>query len=75
MSSGHAPLITNLRTLLDMLPDPRTIPGAIRFASKEISATASALPNDRDTVLYNSCTKWKSSIDVALREYYFGRRE
>jgi rhodanese-related sulfurtransferase len=67
MSRGHAPLIIDLRNPLDMLPDPRMIPGAIRFTQEEISGAVSALPNDCDIVLYCTCPKQQTSIDVALR--------
>jgi rhodanese-related sulfurtransferase len=66
MGSGHPPLIVDLRSPLDMLPDPRMIPGAIRFTQEEISVAASALPNDRDIVLYCTCPRQESSVTVAL---------
>lgn len=67
MSSGHNPLIIDLRTPLDMLADPRMIPGAIRLTQEEISAAASTLPHDCDLVLYCTCPNRESSIDVALK--------
>jgi len=67
MSSGHTPLIVDLRSPLDMLPDPRMIPGAIRLTQEEISLAAAALPNDPDIVLYCTCPRQESSITVALR--------
>jgi len=66
MSSGHAPLIMDLRSPLDMLPDPRMIPGAVRFTQEEISVVAAALPKDRDIVLYCTCPKQETSVDLAL---------
>jgi rhodanese-related sulfurtransferase len=67
MSSGHTPLIIDLRSPLDMLADPRMIPGAIRLTREEISAAASTLPHDCDLVLYCTCPNQESSIDVALK--------
>ncbi|QNI32826.1 hypothetical protein H7849_02160 [Alloacidobacterium dinghuense] len=67
MSNGHNPLIIDLRTPLDMLADPRMIPGAIRLTQEEISTAASTLPHDCDLVLYCTCPNQESSIDVALK--------
>ncbi|HEY6447463.1 MAG TPA: rhodanese-like domain-containing protein [Acidobacteriaceae bacterium] len=67
MRGGHAPPIIDLRNPLDMLPDPRMIPGAIRITQEEISVASSAWPKDRDVVLYCTCPKQKTSIDVAAR--------
>lgn len=67
LNSGRAPLIVDLRNPLDMLPDPRMIPGAIRLTPEEVSGEASGLPKDRDIVLYCTCPKQESTIDASLR--------
>jgi len=75
MRSGHTPLIIDLRTPLDMLSDPRIIPGAIRLTQEEISAASFALPKGEDTVVYCTCPAQRTSIDtaLALRKVGFAR--
>lgn len=72
ISSENTPLIIDLRSPLDMLPDPRMIPGAIRLTQEEISAAAPDLPSDRDIVLYSTCPERQTSIDAALMLVHTG---
>ena len=72
ISGEDTPLIIDLRTPLDMLPDPRMIPGAIRLTREEISAAAPDLPTGRDIVLYCTCTERHTSIDAALMLMHTG---
>ena len=48
------PYIVDLRHPLDMLTDPRVIPGAIRMTPYELPARQSEIPRDREIILY--CT-------------------
>jgi membrane protein DedA with SNARE-associated domain len=64
---GHNPLIVDLRHPLDMLPDPRIIPGAIRLSPEELSAQHVDLPSDCEIVLYCTCPSEASSANMALR--------
>jgi membrane protein DedA with SNARE-associated domain len=48
------PFIVDLRHPVDLLPDPRVIPGAVRFTPDELSARYGEIPRDRDVILY--CT-------------------
>lgn len=66
INSGQAPLIIDLRSPLDMLPDPRMIPVAIRLNREEIPAAAVALPRNGDIVLYCTCPREKTGIDTAI---------
>jgi len=66
INSGQTPLIIALRSPLDMLPDPRMIPGAIRLNREEIPAAAVALPRNGDIVLYCTCPREKTGIDTAI---------
>jgi len=54
MKSGEEVVIVDLRHALDSVSDPRVIPGAIRMLPEEVTSRATALPKDRDIVLY--CT-------------------
>jgi rhodanese-related sulfurtransferase len=67
INSGHTPLIVDLRSPLDMLPDPRIIPGAIRLTQEEIPVSATVLPRHADIVLYCTCPRERTSVDTALR--------
>jgi membrane protein DedA with SNARE-associated domain len=51
---GQNPFIVDLRHALDVLPDPRVIPGAIRLTPDELAARHVDIPRDREIVLY--CT-------------------
>ena len=50
----QSPYIVDLRHPLDMLTDPRVIPGAIRMIPDELSALHNEIPRDREIILY--CT-------------------
>jgi membrane protein DedA with SNARE-associated domain len=50
----NKPYIVDLRHVLDMLADPRVIPGAIRLTPDELSARQNEIPRDREIILY--CT-------------------
>ena len=51
----HEPVaIIDLRHPLDVLPDPRILPGAIRMTAEELEARNEEIPRDREIVLY--CT-------------------
>jgi membrane protein DedA with SNARE-associated domain len=54
IEGGSSPYIIDLRHPLDMLPDPRVIPGAIRMTPAELSARQSEIPREHEIILY--CT-------------------
>jgi len=52
---GSEPVfIVDLRHALDSLPDPRTLPGAIRMTPEELLKRNGEIPRDREVILY--CT-------------------
>jgi membrane protein DedA with SNARE-associated domain len=51
---GQTPYIVDLRHPLDMLSDPRLLPGAIRMTPEELWLRHSQIPRDREIILY--CT-------------------
>jgi membrane protein DedA with SNARE-associated domain len=53
-ATKQSPYIVDLRHPLDMLADPRIIPGAIRMTPDELSARQNEIPRDREIILY--CT-------------------
>ena len=54
LDSGQPLVILDLRHPLDSVTDPRTLPGAIRVLPDDVTSRASALPRDREIILY--CT-------------------
>lgn len=54
IDQGDQPFIVDLRHPLDMLADPRVLPGAVRVTPDELSARHEDLPRDREIILY--CT-------------------
>jgi cbb3-type cytochrome oxidase subunit 3 len=54
MEAGEPLTIIDLRHPLDFLPDPRTLPSAVRITLQELENKRAEIPRDRDVILY--CT-------------------
>jgi len=54
LEAQPAPYIVDLRHPLDMLSDPRIVPGAVRMTPGELSERHQEIPRDREIILY--CT-------------------
>jgi membrane protein DedA with SNARE-associated domain len=54
LDSGEAVTIIDLRHPLDLLPDPRTLPGALRISPEELEQRHGEITRDGDIVLF--CT-------------------
>lgn len=54
LERGDTLTIVDLRHSLDALPDPRTLPGALRMTPDELRARHAEIPRDRGVILY--CT-------------------
>lgn len=54
LAAAEPPFVVDLRHSEDFSTDPRVIPGALRFTAEEIERRHSAIPRNRDVVLY--CT-------------------
>ncbi|MEO6829305.1 MAG: VTT domain-containing protein [Acidobacteriaceae bacterium] len=72
MERGDDVYIVDLRHPLDMLPDPRTLPGAVWLQPNELIARNAEIPRDRDVVLYCTCPSEATSGKVALTMRRFG---
>lgn len=72
MDRGDNPFIVDLRHPLDILPDPRILPGAVRFLPSELIARNSEIPRDRDIILYCTCPSEATSAKLALTLRRFG---
>ena len=60
------PFIVDLRHPLDILPDPRALPGAVRIGPQELKERNSLIPRDRDIVVYCTCPSEETSAKIAL---------
>ncbi|MGB8478203.1 MAG: VTT domain-containing protein [Acidobacteriaceae bacterium] len=72
MDRGDNLYIIDLRHPLDILPDPRVLPGAVQLRPNELIARNSEIPRDRDIVLYCTCPSEATSAKVALTMRRFG---
>ncbi len=72
MDRGESLYIVDLRHPLDVLPDPRILPGAVRLLPNELLARNAEIPRDRDIVLYCTCPSEATSAKVALTMRRFG---
>jgi len=69
---GDDPYIVDLRHPLDLLPDPRVLPGAVRLLPSELIERNAEIPRDRDVVVYCTCPSEATSAKVALAMRHFG---
>ena len=60
------PFIVDLRHPLDILPDPRALPGAVHIGPEDLKERNSVIPRDRDIVLYCTCPSEETSAKIAL---------
>lgn len=72
MDRGDDLYIVDLRHPLDVLPDPRILPGAVRLMPSEVIARNAEIPRDRDVVLYCTCPSEATSAKIALTLRRFG---
>jgi rhodanese-related sulfurtransferase len=59
--------IIDLRHSLDFLPEPYTLPGALRIPLEELDKRSAEIPRDRELVLYCTCPDEASSILTARK--------
>jgi membrane protein DedA with SNARE-associated domain/rhodanese-related sulfurtransferase len=72
MDRGDNLYIVDLRHPLDILPDPRILPGAVRLLPNELIERNAEIPRDRDIVLYCTCPSEATSAKIALTMRRFG---
>jgi len=63
----EAVTVVDLRHSLDFLPEPYTIPGAIRIPMEELDKRNSEIPRDQEVVLYCTCPNEASSALTAMK--------
>jgi membrane protein DedA with SNARE-associated domain/rhodanese-related sulfurtransferase len=66
IDSGNPVFIVDLRHPLDYLPDPRVLPGAVRFTPDKLVENSEEIPRDRDIVLYCTCPSEATAAKMAM---------
>ena len=67
LDGGQSPFIVDLRHPLDYLPDPRVLPGAIRFSPETLMERSGEIPRDRDVILYCTCPSEATAAKMAMK--------
>lgn len=67
LESRHEITLLDLRHPLDFLPNPLTIPGALRISPDELAVATSELPKNRETIVYCTCPNEATSAMIVLR--------
>jgi membrane protein DedA with SNARE-associated domain/rhodanese-related sulfurtransferase len=72
IDAGEPVFIVDLRHPLELVPDPFTLPGAVRLSPDELATRHHEIPRDRDVVLYCTCPSEATSAKVALQLHKLG---
>jgi rhodanese-related sulfurtransferase len=72
LDDGEQVYIVDLRHPLELVPDPFTLPGALRFAPGDLTARHHEIPRDRDIVLFCSCPSEATAAKTALTLFRLG---
>jgi len=67
LEEGAEVVIVDLRHPLDLLPDPRTLPGALRLTPDKLLAHLEQLPRDREVILFCTCPSEATAAKTALK--------
>ncbi len=67
LDEGVDVVIVDLRHPLDMLPDPRTLPGALRLTPDKLMAQVEQIPRDREVILFCTCPSEATAAKAALQ--------
>jgi rhodanese-related sulfurtransferase len=72
LASNQEVLLIDARQPLDLLGDSMIIPGALWLAPQELCENPSALPRERDLVVYCTCPSDKTSRSILQRALAMG---
>ncbi len=67
LDAGQQVYIVDLRHPLDYLPDPRVLPGAVRFSPDTLMRHSAEIPRDRDVVLYCTSPSEATAARMAMK--------
>jgi membrane protein DedA with SNARE-associated domain/rhodanese-related sulfurtransferase len=66
LDTGEAPLILDVRSVIEMEQDPSMIRGAVHLAMQDLDKRHHEFPHDREIVVYCDCPNEESSAKTAL---------
>jgi membrane protein DedA with SNARE-associated domain/rhodanese-related sulfurtransferase len=66
LDAGERVYIVDLRHPLELVPDPYTLPGAMRLSPDELTMRQGEIPRDCDVVLYCTCPSEATSAKTAM---------
>jgi membrane protein DedA with SNARE-associated domain/rhodanese-related sulfurtransferase len=66
LDSGEAPLILDVRSVLELEQDPAIIRGAVHLAIDDLDKRHQEFPRDREIIVYCDCPNEESSAKTAL---------
>jgi membrane protein DedA with SNARE-associated domain/rhodanese-related sulfurtransferase len=72
LDEGAQVFIVDLRHPLELLPDPHTLPGALRFSPESLAARHSEIPRDREIVLFCTCPSEATAAKTAMALHRLG---
>ncbi|MGA3344327.1 MAG: VTT domain-containing protein [Terracidiphilus sp.] len=72
LDAGEQVYIVDLRHPLELLPDPRTLPGALLFSPETLAARHLEIPRDRDIVLFCTCPSEATAAKTAMTLHKLG---
>jgi len=72
LDAGEEVFIIDLRHPLELLPDPRTLPGALHFSPDALAARHQEIPRDRDIVLFCTCPSEATAARTAMALHKLG---
>jgi membrane protein DedA with SNARE-associated domain/rhodanese-related sulfurtransferase len=67
LDQGQRMVIVDLRHPLDLLPDSRTLPGALRLTPDKLMEQLSQIPRDQEVVLFCTCPSEATAARTALK--------
>jgi rhodanese-related sulfurtransferase len=72
LDDGKETYIVDLRHPSELLTDPFTLPGALRFSPKDLATLHNEIPRDRDIVLFCSCPSEATAAKTAMTLHKLG---
>jgi rhodanese-related sulfurtransferase len=72
LDDGEETYIVDLRHPSELLKDPFTLPGALRFSPKDLATRHHEIPRDRDIVLFCSCPSEATAAKTAMTLHKLG---